>query len=173
MTAPSKPNDKVNGHLSGCRACIADGASKTDGKSRNAMNGTSCIITCSKCAQKLSVPSDRGALHVTCPRCGEGWDWSPVPARKEPELATETRRPSVARAKNHDAELGIFNPWRVMAAVTLGVVLLLVVRRHSVQADRFEVPAVMPPPVHPQDSPQVSSPNPAPCRPSASRSRRC
>jgi len=37
------------------------------------------IIQCSGCAQKMRIPTDRGALRATCPRCGLQCDWSPAP----------------------------------------------------------------------------------------------
>jgi hypothetical protein len=33
------------------------------------------IINCPRCEQALGVPSDRGTVHVTCPRCKGRWDW--------------------------------------------------------------------------------------------------
>ena len=35
------------------------------------------IIRCPNCDQKLRTPSNRGALSITCPKCGEHWLWSP------------------------------------------------------------------------------------------------
>jgi serine/threonine protein kinase len=35
------------------------------------------IITCPKCAQKLSIPSGVGSIEVTCPTCRDVWNWPP------------------------------------------------------------------------------------------------
>lgn len=37
------------------------------------------IIQCSGCAQKMRIPTNRGALKATCPRCGLQCEWSPTP----------------------------------------------------------------------------------------------
>jgi len=36
---------------------------------------STAIIKCPKCGQKLRVPSDRGPVYVTCPKCGVGGVW--------------------------------------------------------------------------------------------------
>jgi hypothetical protein len=41
------------------------------------------LIECPKCFQRLRVPSDRGTLRVTCPKCDQHWAWSPSPDRLE------------------------------------------------------------------------------------------
>jgi len=45
---------------------------------RNAMMaGSTTILMCSNCRQRLRVPVDRGELILTCPICRFRWDWSP------------------------------------------------------------------------------------------------
>jgi DNA-directed RNA polymerase subunit RPC12/RpoP len=39
------------------------------------------LIDCPKCGRKIRIPSDSGTIHVTCPACGEQWDW---PKRRVP-----------------------------------------------------------------------------------------
>ncbi|MGB3496344.1 MAG: dynamin family protein [Elainellaceae cyanobacterium] len=33
------------------------------------------VVPCPQCSQKLRVPTNRGHLHLTCPKCDFNWDW--------------------------------------------------------------------------------------------------
>lgn len=35
------------------------------------------VIACPSCSQKLRLPTDRGTLTVTCPKCSHHWEWAP------------------------------------------------------------------------------------------------
>ncbi len=36
------------------------------------------VIECGQCRAKLRVPTDKGAIKVTCPQCKNSFDWKPV-----------------------------------------------------------------------------------------------
>jgi hypothetical protein len=36
------------------------------------------LIVCPNCAKKLSVPTDQGALQITCPSCRATWEQPPA-----------------------------------------------------------------------------------------------
>lgn len=52
------------------------------------------IVQCAGCAQKMRIPTDRGAIQVTCPRCGSQSNWSPAP----PVPSVDIPRATVASA---------------------------------------------------------------------------
>jgi hypothetical protein len=33
------------------------------------------LIDCPKCGRKMKIPSQAGAIHITCPSCWKQWDW--------------------------------------------------------------------------------------------------
>ncbi|HEX3716473.1 MAG TPA: hypothetical protein VH595_00765 [Verrucomicrobiae bacterium] len=97
------------------------------------------LIDCPKCGRKIRIPSDSGTIHVTCPACGEQWDW---PTRRIPGKGT-TRQ----AAKDFSAALSerLQGWWRaaltrgrfswaqlfVAALAGIGIGLLLGVRLHT------------------------------------------
>jgi mannitol/fructose-specific phosphotransferase system IIA component (Ntr-type)/phage FluMu protein Com len=53
----------------------------------------SLILPCPHCRQLLRVPTNRGALTLTCPRCRTRWDWMPPQNETPGEPATRTTPP--------------------------------------------------------------------------------
>jgi LSD1 subclass zinc finger protein len=41
---------------------------------------SNAIIECPGCRQCLTVPVDKGALAIRCPKCFHEWDWKPPEA---------------------------------------------------------------------------------------------
>lgn len=35
------------------------------------------VVKCSQCQSRLRVPTDRGSIKVTCPKCKNVFDWAP------------------------------------------------------------------------------------------------
>lgn len=46
---------------------------------------TCAILPCPICGQQLRVPTDRGNLQLTCPKCRHRWDWVVPPPSEEAE----------------------------------------------------------------------------------------
>ncbi len=41
------------------------------------MDKATTVIICQSCKRRLRVPTDQGALRLTCPVCHASWDWLP------------------------------------------------------------------------------------------------
>jgi predicted RNA-binding Zn-ribbon protein involved in translation (DUF1610 family) len=44
------------------------------------------LLDCPKCGRKIGIPGASGTVHVTCPSCGEQWDWA---KRRAPALGAK------------------------------------------------------------------------------------
>lgn len=65
------------------------------------------VIACAKCSQQLRVPTDRGSLDVTCPKCRYAWRYSPVPAQLEIQQQIPQQSDSVALRMMKELEAAV------------------------------------------------------------------
>lgn len=52
------------------------------------MDGSTCILPCKQCGQKLRIPTNRGRLQVRCPSCGYRFLYDPKLAKAGEPLDT-------------------------------------------------------------------------------------